>query len=162
MGRQIEAIGMRSIIDIGHIKGVMALERRFPSAPRSAAAAFGRPHRQVSLIIGMKNRELHCTDRVSHGSLRLCKSKFSQGWVFTGFLPKLEAMPRTISSNVVDLPQDGRVPGRPQRPCRDKITSRREHICCLRTSPRCGESMIRSSTKLCPKDKREVGDEDRT
>jgi hypothetical protein len=29
VGRQIHAIGMRSIIDIGHVKGVMALERLF-------------------------------------------------------------------------------------------------------------------------------------
>ena len=49
-------------MNIEQVEGVAALERLFPSAPRAAVAAFKRPHGEISLMIGMKNRELHCTD----------------------------------------------------------------------------------------------------
>ena len=167
VGRPSETIGIRSITDIGQVESVPVLGRIFPSAPLPAAAAFRRPLGQVSLMIGMKNRELHCTDGLSYGSLRLCKTRFSPGGVLTGFSPELEATPRRFLSKVVGLPQDSSVPRRveaapkvclktrevagrrPWKPCREKTSSSREHEHHLRRSPRrgspqCREDAIRS------------------
>ena len=63
-------------------------------------------------MIGMKNRELHGMDGIFHGSLRLCKTKFSQELVLTGYSPKLEGTPRSISPTREDKSQDGREPRR--------------------------------------------------
>ena len=62
VGHQIELIGVNSITEVGCMEGVQKLWNSFPSEPEAAAAAFRRPHIGVSLMIGMRNRELHCTD----------------------------------------------------------------------------------------------------
>ena len=82
------------------------------SSPRRHCPRGGlqETHGQVSLMIGMKNRELHCTDGLSHGSLRLCKTRFSPGWVLTVFSTKLGATSRWFLSKMVGLPQDSSVP----------------------------------------------------
>ena len=83
----VKAFSISSITNIEPIEGVAALGRLFPSAPQDAAAAFKKPYGEISLIIGMKNRELHCTDGLFHGSLGLCRTSFSREWVLTGYSP---------------------------------------------------------------------------
>ena len=75
-------------------------------------------------MMGMKNWERHCTDRLSHGSLRLCRTKFSPGWVLTGYSPELKATPRRFSSEVLSLPQDGRVLRRVEAVMKVGLTTR--------------------------------------
>ena len=48
-----------------------ALKQLFTSAPQTIATAFDRPHGDNSVMIGMKNRELHYKDGLAHKSLRL-------------------------------------------------------------------------------------------
>ena len=106
VGRPIKAVGISSIMDVRQVEGIAALEQLFPLAPRAAAAAFRRPHWEVFLMIGMKNRELHCTDGLRHGSLRLYRTRFSPGWVLMGYSPHLEVTPRRSSPKMMGMPQD--------------------------------------------------------
>ena len=80
------------------MEGVSKLWQSFPSAPQVVAAVFRRPHGKVSR---MRNRELHCTDRLNYRSLRLCRKGFSQGWVLTGYSPQVEVVPMRFSSDVM-------------------------------------------------------------
>ena len=52
-------------------------------------------------MIGMRNRELHCTDGLSYKSLRLCKTRVSPGWVLTGFSPDVEVAPLRFSAYMI-------------------------------------------------------------
>ena len=54
-GHPVTAFGIDSIRNIEQVEDVATL-KRLPSAPQTAATAFNRPHREISLMIGMKNR----------------------------------------------------------------------------------------------------------
>ena len=76
---RIEAIGMTNLTDMLPAVGVAKLAELFPDAPPAAAEAFNRPHKAVSLMVGMKDRKLHCTDGLEKGNQRLCRTRFQHG-----------------------------------------------------------------------------------
>merc|ERR1712218_660548 len=83
---------MDSLTDVAPAPEVSTLATLFPSAPPAAAAAFRRPHGVVQLLLGMRDRRLHCTDGLEHGDLRLCRTRFAPGWVLTGVSSTLASL----------------------------------------------------------------------
>ena len=110
---RIEAIGMDSLTDVAPAPEVSTLATLFPSAPPAATAAFRRPHGVVQLLLGMRDRRLHCTDGLEYGDLRLCRTRFTPGWVLTGFSSTLTAPAPRFSSEVLLASLAAPPPARP-------------------------------------------------
>ena len=98
---RIEAIGMQTLTSVHPAPEVSRLAHLFPGAPPAAAAAFRRPHGAVHLLLGMRDRRLHCTDGLEYQDLRLCRTKFASGWVLTGYSSLLTSPAPRFSSEVL-------------------------------------------------------------
>ena len=104
---------MDSLTEVAPAPEVATLATLFPSAPPAAAAAFRRPHGVVHLLLGMRDRRLHCSDGLENGDLRLCRTKFACGWVLTGFSSTLAAPAPRFSSEVLLASLAAPPPARP-------------------------------------------------
>ena len=94
---RVEAVGLESLTEVAPAPEVCGLVQLFPEAPPAAAAAFQRPHGAVSLLLGMRDRRLHAREALEHQNLRLCRTRFSSGWVLTGFA-SLATSPLAVAS----------------------------------------------------------------
>ena len=141
-------------------------------AAKNATAAFKRPYGEISLMIGMKNRELHCTDGLFNRSLRLWRTSFSQGWVLNGYSHKLEAtLGRSLlgggghepglqarqmdTTSKIVLAIREVMCGQPRKQCREKMASNVEHEYCPRGSLRRKTAQSREETAKTGKHRQE-------